>query len=469
MRAQCGTTAVGYVGPYVGHTAAWDPDGAGPLPEHLVVTGSFTSVPGIAANGIAAWNPQTATWSTFGSGVAGAGVLGVLPGGDLVVGGSFASAGGGAANNIARWTGSAWAPLGGGVTSAVGDMVVTPGGEVVVIHPASWPMWTVSRWDGVSWTSLGSWAGGQLAGPRLAIAPNGDLLRGGQAGIERWDGLTWLPHAPGITSIRLLASTPDGRLFAAGTLPAQGLRCAVWDGAAWTALGPQILGPFGNPALLDLEFLPDGDPVICGFFGFSPLGTVTGGLARWTGSTWVGFGPGGVHGLEASHVFTATFLRDGQLIVTTMFSGLTSFQTTCPATALSYGAGCTSSGGTNTLTATSLPWADGTFRATGTGLPNVAIVIAATSVTPIPQGVAPLSGLLPPHGQPGCDLLVAPHFLEVMVTLTGTAQSSLFLPNVPSIVGVVFYHQMVPIELDGLGHWVAITSTNALQLTGGTF
>jgi hypothetical protein len=64
---------------------------------------------------------------------------------------------------------------------------------------------------------------------------------------------------------------------------------------------------------------------------------------------------------------------------------------------------------------------------------------------------------------------VQPDILEAMVTLTGSAQSSLFLPNSPPLVGVVFYHQMVPIELDGFGNWVAITSTNALQLTAGAF
>ena len=41
--------------------------------------------------------------------------------------------------------------------------------------------------------------------------------------------------------------------------------------------------------------------------------------------------------------------------------------------------------------------------------------------------------------------------------------------NTPPIVGVQFHQQMVAIELDGLGNWVAITSTNALQLTAGIF
>jgi hypothetical protein len=59
--------------------------------------------------------------------------------------------------------------------------------------------------------------------------------------------------------------------------------------------------------------------------------------------------------------------------------------------------------------------------------------------------------------------------MQAMVTLTGTADSQLYLPNVPPLVGVVFYHQMVSIELDGFGNWVAITATNSVQLTAGDF
>jgi len=45
--------------------------------------------------------------------------------------------------------------------------------------------------------------------------------------------------------------------------------------------------------------------------------------------------------------------------------------------------------------------------------------------------------------------------------------SELFLPNTPPLVGVTFYHQLVPIEFDAQGSWVAVTATNALQLTAG--
>lgn len=53
------------------------------------------------------------------------------------------------------------------------------------------------------------------------------------------------------------------------------------------------------------------------------------------------------------------------------------------------------------------------------------------------------------------------------MTTTGTAASSIYLPNSPPLIGVVFYHQMVPLELGPAGI-AAITSTNALQLTIGS-
>ena len=93
---------------------------------------------------------------------------------------------------------------------------------------------------------------------------------------------------------------------------------------------------------------------------------------------------------------------------------------------------------------------------------------AVTSVTAFPQGTAPLSNVFAQAGV-GCDLLVAPDILGASVTFTGTTQSSLFLPNVPPLVGVTFYHQMIPIEVGSGGAWTSVTATNALQITPGMF
>ncbi|HEU4420656.1 MAG TPA: hypothetical protein VFT55_17085, partial [Planctomycetota bacterium] len=153
----------------------------------------------------------------------------------------------------------------------------------------------------------------------------------------------------------------------------------------------------------------------------------------------------------------------------TTAGGLTStylarLTTTCPATATSLGGGCPSSGGSNSLT-TTLPWTGSTWTTTGTGLPTSAFVMLVTGFASIS---IPLVSILP-QGVPGCSLLVSPDILGIVLSNNGTAQGQLFLPNGPSLVGVVFYSQMVPFEFDPLLNIIAVTGTNALAMTVGSF
>jgi hypothetical protein len=43
------------------------------------------------------------------------------------------------------------------------------------------------------------------------------------------------------------------------------------------------------------------------------------------------------------------------------------------------------------------------------------------------------------------------------------------IPNAVSLAGVVLHQQVVPIELSGTGNITALTGTNALTLTIGSF
>jgi len=138
---------------------------------------------------------------------------------------------------------------------------------------------------------------------------------------------------------------------------------------------------------------------------------------------------------------------------------------TCPA-ATTFANGCPSSGGSNTLTATSLPWIGSTFRATATGLPANALVVAVTSFVPLVPPLA-LSSVVP-QGVPGCNLHVTPDVLLWLLASGGTAQYQIFFPADPTFVGVQFYHQMVAIELAPAGI-ISVTSTNALQMTVGSY
>jgi hypothetical protein len=139
--------------------------------------------------------------------------------------------------------------------------------------------------------------------------------------------------------------------------------------------------------------------------------------------------------------------------------------TTCPATAVSYGAGCTGSGGPNVLAATSLPWIGSTFRSVATGMPVLALALGVLgfSTTSIPMP------LILPQGVPGCTLLVSPDLLDVYLPAAGIVQTQVVLPNTVALAGGVFHQQVVPIEFSGTGDITALTGTNALTLTIGSF
>ncbi|HEX6812727.1 MAG TPA: delta-60 repeat domain-containing protein [Planctomycetota bacterium] len=463
--AQCATgtsTVSGFDGP-VTASVLWDPDGAGPLPKHLVVAGSFTTAGGVSANGIARLDPQTGSWSALGSGVQGVRKFAVLPGGELVAAGTFSSAGGVAANNLAQWNGSTWAPLGAGVAAMVRAVVVTPQGELVVANALSTSptMSQVHRWDGVGWSVLGTWSGSIKC--TLAIGPNGELLFANTAGIVHWTGSAWAPHAPGMTWIDVIAATPDGKLFGAGTLTGSLPNFALWNGATWTPLGPTYGYPFGMQWASEVDFLPNGDLVVCGFFFFTgPLGAPVPpqNVARWNGSAWSGFA-----NLGFSSVYTATFLPKGHLFLGGPMQNLARIDTTCPAQQAGAGAGCNGSGGANVLAVETLPWIGGRFRAHATGLPALSLVSEVFGLSTLSL---PLSAVLP-QGQPGCDLLVMPDYVNFSLAANGAATTELVIPNAPFLVGATFFHQLNLFEYSpGVG-FVAITASNALAMTVGSF
>jgi hypothetical protein len=437
----------------------------------LVAGGSIAVAGGVAAHRIARFDGTA--WSALGAGLD-AQVLAVLalPNGDVVAGGSFTMAGAVAANRIARWNGAAWSPLGAGTDGDVHALATLPNGDLIAggqfSSAGGAPAANVARWDGSAWSAMGPGlsSGGSPSVDALLVLANGDLLAAGvfafsgatpATHIARWNGSAWSALGPGLNgSVVALAAAPGGDVFASGyfTLGSPTARIGRWDGTTWSGIR-------GGPAFA-LATLPNGD-------------LVTGGdsdhLARWNGSSWSTLGAG----LNGS-VRALAARSDGTLFAGGSFTTaggsvrayVARLRTTCPATATTAGPGCPSSGGSNTLTATTLPWVDATFRATGTGLPLDALVIAATSFTAFAPGQQPLVSLLP-QGVVGCDLLVGADILQVLLTHTGTAQSQLFLPGVPPLVGLTFYHQMVPIELDANLDWIAATATNALQLTAGAF
>jgi len=278
----------------------WDPDGAGPEREVLVVGGWFTAAGDMTAHGIVLWDGTS--WHPLGSGMDSAVRALTVCRGELIAGGYFSTAGEVTAEHVARWDGTAWHPLGSGVNGGVetltvyhGDLIAggwfTSAGDVSTSRIAAWdgaswrplgsevrfgavyasssydgelviggPFWTIgsvavdhiARWNGTSWRSLAGGTGGYVYA--MTVYEN-DLIAGGwfrmaggvpAAYIARWDGTRWHPLGSG-TGFSVYALTVyHGDLIAGGEFRTAGdvsASCvARWDGTDWWPLGSGVDG-----------------------------------------------------------------------------------------------------------------------------------------------------------------------------------------------------------------------------------
>lgn len=253
----------------------------------------------------------------------------------LYVGGDFNIAGGVLARHIAKWDGVSWSPLadGAGVISVQTLLVWDDDGEgphAPALYAGTYdgvtddPRSGISRWDGLSWSSLG---GGLHFEPRygstvfvktlLPFDPDGPgpeaecLVVGGvfgyadgisAAGVAAWDGLKWnamgqiyaigdFVDLHGIQKLMLVGTDGSGsRLCAIGFVSQNSSDGEVFSVLAWygRAWGPAFdrLDNILAAALFDI----DGE-------GHLPESLIVGGtfedhIAWWNGEEWVTLGPG---------------------------------------------------------------------------------------------------------------------------------------------------------------------------------
>jgi hypothetical protein len=163
---------------------------------------------------------------------------------------------------------------------------------------------SIARWDGTSWSALGSGVLGFL--DALAVFDNGSgarLWAGGsfaQAGqvnannTATWDGANWSPagaQANGMNGIvhALLQSNATGNpsLVAGGDFTSAGStlanHIAQWDGASWHALGSGT-----NDTVRALAVFDDGSgPALYAAGLFAQAGgNGANAIARWDGANW---------------------------------------------------------------------------------------------------------------------------------------------------------------------------------------
>lgn len=262
-----------------------DADGDGSAQAHLIVGGAFTSAGGGAASRIAAWNGVG--WSPLGTGVNGT-VNAVAsfdadgPGPTnpaLFVAGFFTTAGGQPAASIARWDASGWSAAGDANNEVITVATLDPDGtgpQPLALHAGGWftgiggiSASRVARWDGTAWSPIGAGLSGPFpvigqcfstfdvdgvgpAGTRLFV---GGFFRDAGPeiafGFAGWDESAWSTVDGGIgfpaEGRAAVALDDDGdgpnteRLFVAGSyLPivgGPGNHVAAWDGDSWSTLG----------------------------------------------------------------------------------------------------------------------------------------------------------------------------------------------------------------------------------------
>jgi hypothetical protein len=306
----------------------------------LYAGGYFSHADGNLVNHVAGLN---GTWQPLGLGTVGGGasssVLTMLPlGSDLAIGGNFTAADAHTSNNMARWSGYHWAPFGGGSTQLGGVLAMTPyngrliaGGTFDQSADPETPAHNVAGWDGNTLTSFGTGMDGQVNALKsynlgIGINQTQELVAGGyftHAGgtacsyIAVWDQkavninpVNWAPLGGGLDGpvLAIERATVAGvaNTYAGGNFTNHLARYNATS-KLWESIGAMDGTVYALRAY--------GGSLYAGGSFTHANGVLTGGLARWDGTSWNsvgGFFNGTVYALE---------VYNGSLVMAGSFTG----------------------------------------------------------------------------------------------------------------------------------------------------
>ena len=262
-------------------------DGTGPA---LYVGGNFTRADGQVVGRIARWNGTA--WSALGQGlnltVNALAVYDDGSGPSLYAGGRFTTAGGQPANSVARWDGTAWTAVGGGINpdeNTVNTMTVFDNGDGPALYAGGQftvaggqPASNIARWNGASWTALGSGTDGRVVelvvldrGTGPALYAGGNFINAGGTQVNHVARWTCSVAVPGdfATIQQAIDATPQGqrRIISVApgtyagpidfkgknvTVRGAGAGLTILDGASGQALSV-VRFSGGEPATASLE------------------------------------------------------------------------------------------------------------------------------------------------------------------------------------------------------------------------
>ncbi len=202
--------------------------------------------------------------------------------GDLYVGGSFTQAGGMPVNNLARWDGQSWSAVGTGSGNGVSAPVLSLAEHEGVLYIGgifrqidyggdNLEVDYIAGWDGEGWLRLGSEAGNGVDSYVYSLAAyDGDLYVGGN----------------------FSQAHDSGALVAANFV-------ARWDGTGWSSLA-QASGNGVNSYVRSMAVF-DGGLYVGGYFTEANVGAAIAAnhVARWDQDGWSALGSGGGNGVDA--------------------------------------------------------------------------------------------------------------------------------------------------------------------------
>lgn len=446
----------------------------------IVAGGEFAAAGGQQAASVASFDGTQ--WSPLGSNLPGV-VRGLAEStdGELFAGGSSWTSLG---SSIARWNGTTWVPLPGGLSGSVHAIHALPNGDLIVAGRLQSNVFTgsrlVQRWDGTTYSDLGGqqFATGNGLVTDITEGTSGDVFVGGSFGIPgtagvqhiaRFHGTTLSPLGGGVDDwVRDLSTLPNGDVVAVGAFQNAGgisANCvARWDGTTWHAMGSWPSGLVANQ-INTLEVLPNGHVIVNGYFN-TTSGEFLWLVMSWDGTTWS-------LNHEVGRVSDMCLSRAGELVLggsfwtidNKMSASFARITSTCAPSSTDLGGACTGSAGTAHLAVDSTPWLGATYRARGTNLPALSLGLFVIGFA---QTSVPIANVIP-EGQPGCNLLVTPDIVSFELAVGGAAAAELAIPNATSLIGATFFQQLTPIELDANLSLIAVTASNALELTIGSW
>ncbi len=215
--------------------------------------------------------------------------------GNIYIGGTFTTVNGVAAANIAKWDGTTWSALGSGIGLFGSVRAIAISGNDVYVggsfaSAGGSPAKNVAKWNGSSWSALGAGLGGGTHVVDSIVPFGGNIYIGGSFntndgspanGFVRWDGNAYFAVTGIVGQVSTLAVN-GGFLYAGGNIAPEAsggssIGIMKWDGTTWTTLGTAA-----NTNVSDIAF--SGSDVYA--VGVIRLGASSASTARFNGTTW---------------------------------------------------------------------------------------------------------------------------------------------------------------------------------------